>query len=59
MSKLFQDGKELYPGDTWCQLQQAHSKWHAQAAVGLLDLVYLADEIDRLLEPKLIISFGN
>ena len=47
-TKLFQDGKKVYPGDTWCQPQQAHAKWHAQSAVGLLDLIYLADEINRL-----------
>ena len=46
--KTLQDGKNVYPGAKWCQPQQAHAKWHAQAAVGLLDLVYLADEINRL-----------
>ena len=46
--KILQDGKDVYPGEKWCQPQQAHAKWHAQASVGLLDLAYLADEINRL-----------
>ena len=38
----------LYPGDTWCNNQEAHSKWHVQSAIGLLDLVYLCDNINGL-----------
>ena len=43
-----QNGTALYPGDTWCNNQEAHSKWHVQSAIGLLDLVYLCDNINGL-----------
>ena len=32
----------------WCNNQEAHSKWHVQSAIGLLDLVYLCDNINGL-----------
>merc|ERR1712061_670723 len=44
----FQNGTLIYPGDGWCNNQEAHSKWHVQSAVGLLDLVYLCDTINGL-----------
>ena len=43
-----QNGTALYPGDVWCNNQEAHSKWHVQSAIGLLDLVYLCDNINGL-----------
>ena len=36
---------EIYEDDTLCQPTQAHTNWHAQSGTGLLDLVYLSDEI--------------
>ena len=44
----FQDGRLTYPGDSWCNPQQAHAKWHHEAAVGLLDLAYVADNVHKL-----------
>ena len=44
----YQNGTLLYPGDAWCNNQEAHSKWHVQSAIGLLDLVYLCDTINGL-----------
>lgn len=44
----FQNGTAIYPGDAWCNNQEAHSKWHVQSAIGLLDLVYLCDNINGL-----------
>jgi hypothetical protein len=43
---FFQDGVNIYPGEQWCNRLSPHAKWHAQSAVGLLDLVYLADFIN-------------
>ncbi len=40
----------IYPGDFRCnrQTDTPHSKWHLQSAVGLMDLVYLADYVHGL-----------
>ena len=44
----FQDGYAIYPGDGWCNRQYPHAKWHLQSGVGLLDLVYICDNILNL-----------
>ena len=38
----------IYPGDEWCNPIEPHSKWHVESAVGLLDLVYLTDNLYRV-----------
>lgn len=48
-----QDGRNIYPGDTWCNDAIPHAKWHLQSAVGSLDLVYLADEFFRITSKNL------
>lgn len=45
----FQNGTNIYPGDDWCNPTWPHAKWHLESAIGLLDLFYLGDEINRLL----------
>ncbi len=46
----FQDGVAIYPGDERCNRSPdtPHSKWHQQSAVGLMDLVYVADQVHSL-----------
>ena len=44
-----QNGTDLYPGDAWCNPVGPHAKWHVEATVGLLDFMYLGDEVYRLL----------
>ncbi len=43
----FQDGYDIYPGDYACNrgALTPHSKWHLESALGLMDLVYLADHV--------------
>ena len=41
-------GYGTYPGDTWCNPQEPHSKWHVESANGLMDLMMLADSIFKL-----------
>ena len=41
-------GYGTYPGDSWCNPQEPHSKWHVESANGLMDLMMLADNIFRL-----------
>lgn len=44
----------VYPGDTTCRISLSpHSKWHEQAGNGLLDLMFLTDDVNRLLTSKL------
>lgn len=39
----------VYPGDSWCNPSQyAHAKWHHEAAVGLLDLIFTCDNVYKL-----------
>ncbi|XP_018010700.1 uncharacterized protein LOC108668079 isoform X2 [Hyalella azteca] len=45
----FQNGTNIYPGDEWCNPTWPHAKWHLESAIGLLDLFYLGDEVNRLL----------
>lgn len=47
----FQRGVNIYPGEQRCNRLIAHPKWHVQSAIMLADLVYLADEMNRLLKP--------
>lgn len=46
----YQNGINIYPGDTWCNPVYAHAKWHLESALGLLDLVYLGDEMLGILD---------
>ncbi|XP_059085901.1 uncharacterized protein LOC131882685 [Tigriopus californicus] len=45
-----QDGVNSYPGDEWCNDYSPHAKWHLQAANGLMDLVFLGDDLHKLLK---------
>lgn len=41
--------KNVYPGDSFCRSYQAHSIWHEESSTGLLELVFLADYINKVL----------
>ena len=43
LDESLQSGYGVYPGDTWCQPQEPHSKWHTESANGLMDLMMLAN----------------
>ena len=50
----FQEGKNLYPGEELCNKggntgDNPHPKWHVQTAILLPDVVYLSDEIHRII----------
>lgn len=45
----FQSGRNVYPGETYCNENIPHAKWHLQSGLGLLDMVYLADDIRKIL----------
>lgn len=44
--------ENVYPGDELCRVQQPHSKWHEESANGLLDLMFLCDDMRSLMKPK-------
>ncbi len=45
---LVQFGQNLYPGNKRCSMSPIpHAKWHTEAGLAFLDLVYVADEIHR------------
>eukprot|EP00095_Tigriopus_kingsejongensis_P008144 maker-scaffold196_size269943-snap-gene-1.33 protein:Tk08144 transcript:maker-scaffold196_size269943-snap-gene-1.33-mRNA-1 annotation:"hypothetical protein AURANDRAFT_63034" len=44
-----QDANNTYPGDYWCNNYSPHAKWHLQAANGLMDLLYLSDDLHQVL----------
>merc|ERR1711971_415681 len=48
LSEPLQSGYGVYPGDTWCQPQEPHSKWHTESANGLMDLMMLADSVFKI-----------
>lgn len=41
---------DVYPGQSFCKMDQAHSIWHEVSANGLLDLVYLCDHTKYLMQ---------
>ena len=53
-SKDVQNGINVYPGDANCRVGTSpHTKWHEAAGTGLLDLMHLADDMNRLLQDGL------
>jgi len=48
LDPALQTGYGTYPGDTWCNPQEPHSKWHVESANGLMDLMMLSDNMFRL-----------
>lgn len=36
---------DVYPADYRCRVEQSHSKWHEEGGNGLLDLVFLSDDV--------------
>ena len=40
-----QTGRGLYPGDTQCNKEFPHPKWHTQSSISIVDAVNLADEL--------------
>jgi hypothetical protein len=45
----FQHGVNMYPGEEWCNPVIPHAKWHLQTGIALVDFVFLADEVNRIL----------
>ena len=41
--------KDIYPGDEVCRFLVAHAKWHEQSANGLVDLIFLTDDIHSVI----------
>ncbi|GMI11245.1 hypothetical protein TrVE_jg2967 [Triparma verrucosa] len=46
---MVRTGHDIYPNCKVCRRQEPHSKWHEQSSVGMIDLVYLTDDVDILL----------
>ena len=42
--------KNVYPGDDYCRTYQAHSIWHEESASGLIELVFVADAINKVIQ---------
>ena len=40
----------VYPGDSFCQGYSPHAIWHEESANGLLELVFMADAVNHVLE---------
>mgnify|MGYP006117485617 CR=1 FL=1 len=57
-SEAVRNAKNVYPGDSYCRLHQAHAIWHEESANGLLDIVFLADYINHVLS-KATYKFGK
>ena len=45
----FQPGANMYPGEEWCNPVIPHAKWHVETGIALVDYVFLADEINRII----------
>jgi len=42
----------LYPGVAQCRGYSPHALWHEESANGLLEFVYMADNINKILSKK-------
>jgi hypothetical protein len=40
-----QDCVDVYPADARCRVEESHSKWHEEGGNGLLDLMFISDDI--------------
>jgi len=40
-----QDCENVYPGDQRCRIQESHAKWHEENGNGLLDLMFVSDDM--------------
>ena len=45
----FQSGENMYPGQEKCASRSSHALFHLQSSIAMLDFVFLADEIHRLI----------
>jgi hypothetical protein len=43
------NSKNVYPGDDQCRGYSPHSLWHEESANGLLEIVFLADFMNKIL----------
>lgn len=43
-----QAGQGFFPREEDCNAWNPHSKWHLGTAIGLVDLIFLSDEIHKL-----------
>ena len=54
IDRQFQKGRKFYPGqDAYylkCNENYPHAKWHVQSGIAMVDLVFVADEIYRLID---------
>ena len=44
----FQSSFQVYPGSAECNSRNAHSKWHELSANALVDVVFVADDVFRI-----------
>ena len=42
--------KNIYPGSDQCRVKSPHSLWHEESAMGLLEIVFLADFVHDVIE---------
>lgn len=45
--------RNVYPGDAACRAYSPHALWHEQSANGLLDIVYVGDFMNSIIEQSL------
>ena len=45
----FQSGENMYPGQEKCASQSSQALFHLESSIAMLDFVFLADEIHRLI----------
>ena len=41
--------KNIYPGDQKCRVKSPHSLWHEESAMGLLEIVFVADYVNHVI----------
>ena len=49
----FLSGRNIYPGEEKCNSEIPHAKWHVLSAISGLELVYVADDINKIIKQKL------
>ena len=43
------ESKHIYPGSKQCRTKSPHALWHEESAMGLLEIVFVADYVHHVI----------
>ena len=55
----FQKSRNVYPGAHKCNSKHPHSLWHESSANGLVDIIFLSNEVREIMGGKTLVKDGD